>query len=533
MAQDAGTKRPLSFYVGLLILADGLFIALLVLLGEIDLQAGPFRFHAGDLRGPALVLPALFALQWMLKGRKKESGRWQDSFFGPAGSPTERWRAVEVLALLSTGYVLFVGGAAIAQCRGGGPETLSLAMAAQAAWNTINGAFLSSSLAGDGGYLGTRFSPVMALVAQGYRFWETPEFLVRVQSIALALGAWPVYLIARRDLECRRWAVAMAALYIALPAVRGMNLSGFHPLTLAVTPLLFAFHLLRDRPGWAGYFCVAFALACGEGAWLAVALLGLYICLPRRRWREGLFLFLVAFYGYVFIGSFVIPRLGGEEGIAAKEAFVALAEGGYGAAALAADPAVGGALRDLFVPLACVPLFGPLILAFGLPVLVTALFGGAESLIQTAVFLPFLFTAAAAGLRRLKEGKVLGRLKLLDGPLLRWALVVLPLLCFGVSPAVHFRDRAPEGYRESLAAAVSRIPPDASLSTQAGLAARLAHRRELFVFPRTEGADLILLDLTGADPLTPVPGREEGYEVAFQDEHFLLLSRLAPLLKPR
>jgi hypothetical protein len=523
MAQGAGTKRPLSFYVSLFILADGLLIALLVFLGEIDLQAGPLRLKAGDLRGPALLLPALFALQWVLQGKAKEGERWQDSFFGPSGSPAERWRAVEVLTLLSAVYVLFVGGAALAQYRSGGPETLSLAMAAQAAWNTVHGSFLSSSLAGDGGYLGTRFSPVMALVAQGYRFWETPEYLVRVQSIALALGAWPVYLIARRDLECRRWAVSLAALYIALPAVRGLNLSGFHPLTLAVTPLFFAFHLLRDRPGWAGYFCVALALACGEGAWLAVALLGLYICLPRRRWREGLFLFLVAFYGYVFIGSFVIPRLGGVGGVAAKEAFGALAGGS--SSALVNDPAVGAAVRDLFVPLACVPLFGPLVLAFGLPVLVVALFGGAEGPIQTAVFLPFLFTAAAAGLRRLKGGRVLGRLKLLNGPLLRWALVVLPLLCFGVSPAVNFQDRAPPGYRESLAAAVSRIPADASLATQEGLAARLAHRRELFVFPKTEGADLILLDLAAADPLTPVPGRKEGYEVAFRDEHFLLLLR--------
>ena len=71
-----------------------------------------------------------------------------------------------------------------------------LAMAAQAAWNSIDGRMLSSSLAGEGGYLGAFFSPVVAVVGQGYRIWATPEFLVRVQSVVIALGVWPVYLIA-------------------------------------------------------------------------------------------------------------------------------------------------------------------------------------------------------------------------------------------------------------------------------------------------------------------------------------------------
>jgi uncharacterized membrane protein len=534
MAKSSGGKRPLSFYLHLLIIADGLIIAFLILLGGVDLQAGPLHFRVHDLAGPVLLLLGLLVVQRLLAGKKKE-GTWQDAFFGPAGSPTERWRAVEVLVLLSTAYVLFVGGAAVARYRSLGAESLNLAMAAQAAWNTVDGRILSSSLAGEGGYLGAFFSPVMAVIAQGYRFWPTPEFLVRVQSIVLALGVWPVYLMARRDLGCRRWALVPAALYILLPAVRGMNLAGFHPLTLAVTPLLFAFYLLREKAGWWGYFFVAVALACGEEAWPAVALLGLYICLPRRRWREGLFLLLLGSYGYLFLVSFGMPKFGGDGGGVAKAAMGALFAAPGAALALMDDPSY---LRDLFLPLALLPLMGPLVLAFGLPLLAVCVLGQFPAgytgrAAQTAVFLPFLLAAVVAGLRRLKEGKILGRLNLTARPPLRWALVILPLLFFGESPAVHFRDTVPEGYRESLTAAAELIPAEASLSTGERLAVRFAHRESLHALPATGGADWILVEANNADKtdkyieihnITHELVSGSGYGLVYRDEFFTLLA---------
>ena len=49
----------------------------------------------------AIVRPMMERLlQQAVRGKGKE-GRWQDAFFGPSGSATERWRAVEVLVLLT------------------------------------------------------------------------------------------------------------------------------------------------------------------------------------------------------------------------------------------------------------------------------------------------------------------------------------------------------------------------------------------------------------------------------------------------
>jgi hypothetical protein len=266
-----------------------------------------------------------------------------------------------------------------------------------------------------------------------------------------------------------------------------------------------------------------------------VALLGLYICVPRRRWREGLFLLLLGFYGYLFLVSFAMPKMGGDGAGVAKAAMGTLFAAPGAALSILDDPAY---LRDLFLPLALIPLAGPLILAFGFPLLAVCVFGQFPEgytgrAAQTAVFLPFLFSALVAGLRRLRKGKLLGRLKLTDRPPLRWALIVLPLLFFGQSPAVHFRDTVPEGYRESLAAAAALIPADGSLSTEERLAVRFAHREGLHILPATEGSDWILTETKNVysqDRYVEIHNKihelasASGYGLVYRDEFFTLLA---------
>ena len=60
-----------------------------------------------------------------------------------------------------------------------------------------------SSLAGEGNWLGLSFSPVMALVGQAFRLRPTASFLLWMQTVFLALGAWPVYVIGDEPAELR------------------------------------------------------------------------------------------------------------------------------------------------------------------------------------------------------------------------------------------------------------------------------------------------------------------------------------------
>ncbi len=551
MSGPTEKKRPLRSYVDLLLAADLFLIAVVIISGGINLEVGALGLHIESLTWPAFLLLALLVTRKAVAAWEgEEETPWQESFFGPAGSSTERWRCVEALFLMIALYTFVVGSASLGRFRNFGAEAASLGSAAQAAWNTLHGRTFHSSLVGDGNWLGAHFSPIMAVVGQGYRFWPTPAYLLNLQAFFLALGAWPVYVIARRSLDDRRWALGLAALYLVHPALRGVNLAAFDPVTLAVTPLLFSFYLLEDKGRWSGYFFVLFALACGEGAWLAASCLGLYLCFVRRRWREGLFLFLLTFYGYVLIITYVMPGMSGAAaaefgrfshlGGSMEEIIGRIFLHPVETVVLLSDPARLRHLEDLLFPLAYIPLLGPLQFAAGLPILLRNLLGNdpAYYSIRTphaALVLPFLFGAAAAGLRRARDGWMLKRLKLLDGSLLRWALVILPLLAFGLPPAASTRAEMPEGFRERFGEVAAMIPESASLSTEDRLAPYFANREGLFLYPDVGEAEFVLVkagrageaiggDEEGGDVLNGLL-REGGYILLSRNEFFLLIAR--------
>ncbi len=548
MRDTLGGGRPPSFYLNLALGAAALLVLTVVLGGGIDIGIGPLRIQLTRTLWPTFLLAALLVLRRHLT-RDEEHLPWQERVFGEAGSTQERWRAVEAVVLCAVFYYLFVGGAALARYRSLAPDGATLGAAVQAVWNTAHGDFFSSSLAG-GTYLGRDFAPVLALLAPLYRLWPSPELLVRVQTLLLALGAWPVYVLAVRELENRRWGAALAGLYLLHPAVRGMNLAGFHPLSLAVTPLLGGFALLDRRPRPGGYLLVLLALACGEEVWPAVAALGLYLCVVRRRWREGIFLSLVTFYGFLFLVTFVMPKLAGGAAEAAghfshlgsgpKEILktVVLRPGQW--IPLLAEAGRQRYLLDLVGPLAGLPLLGPLRLLGALPQLAANLISNdpetfAAASWHQAVIVPFLFAAAPCGLRRLQTGWGWRKVQALTGPLLRYGLIVLPLLLFGDSPARHLRFENPEGFAEGFATVRAMIPAESSLAASDPLVAHLAERRDMVIFPDTAGMEFVLVEIgregsraaggtEGLDALIRL-FRGEGYAVLHNDAFFLLLKK--------
>src|SRR5262249_19841324 len=108
------------------------------------------------------------------------------------------------------------------------------------------------------------------------------------QSLALGLGAIPVFLLARHWMP--RWplvGVLLVVTYLLCPALIGENVFDFHPVALA-TPLLLAavLALVKRRYGW---FTLAGILAamCKEDVGVSVAMLCLYIAFWQGEPREN------------------------------------------------------------------------------------------------------------------------------------------------------------------------------------------------------------------------------------------------------
>src|SRR5262249_29159964 len=136
--------------------------------------------------------------------------------------------------------------------------------------------------------LGSHFEPILAAFVPLWLIWPSPYMLLTVQSIALALGALPVFWLARKHLNSERAAFGLALVYLIYPPLQWLALDEFHPGALACPLLLYAFwYLDEDRLVLFGVFAF---LACTtrEEMPLIVAGMGVWYAITRKKWAFGL-----------------------------------------------------------------------------------------------------------------------------------------------------------------------------------------------------------------------------------------------------
>jgi len=297
-----------------------------------------------------------------------------------------------------------------------------LSIFAQAAYTTIRGSLYNSILGMN--YLGSHMSLVMFLIAPVYRVFSHPVALLVLQTVVLALGALPVYWLARRELKNEFVATCFAALYLLYPALGYTNLYEFHPETLTTTTLLFTFYYL-----WVGRFgmMLLFALLslmAKEDVPLVVMMMGFYSLVLRRprRWVYAVSLVGLSVLFLVMSFGVIMPAI--NKGEVQYERFYSEWGDSAGQAALnmAKDP--GRTLRTLFftpdnawdtrikqqyelhllMPVMLLSLMSPLTLAISLPGVAQHLLSvrmSEHSIVwhYTAQITPFVMLAAVLGLR--------------------------------------------------------------------------------------------------------------------------------------
>ena len=140
----------------------------------------------------------------------------------------------------------------------------------QAVWNSSRGRFVEMT---DYGYISTRMSdhvePILALVSPVFWVWDDVRALLLLQVAATALGAWPLYELALRQMAAllspadrsKIWlwepvrqaaqpvALALAAAYLLAPQLQSAVLTEFHAIPLAVPLILWALWALQGAGG--------------------------------------------------------------------------------------------------------------------------------------------------------------------------------------------------------------------------------------------------------------------------------------------
>jgi|GEM_PF-1871399 len=190
-----------------------------------------------------------------------------------------RWALLLALAIIVASAGL--AGYSIARHNALNSKAYDLGLHAQVWWNTSQGQLFAGSVEVDN-YLGDHVSPIIVLLAPLYRLWPDARLLLLLQAVALAIGAWPLALLARRRL-LPHWpqgahlaALLLALIYLTYPALGFVNRFEFHEEVFAVPLLLLAFWALEARRLGVMSLALLLAMLTKEDVGLTVAAFGLW-----------------------------------------------------------------------------------------------------------------------------------------------------------------------------------------------------------------------------------------------------------------
>ncbi|WP_220193857.1 DUF2079 domain-containing protein [Ktedonospora formicarum] len=193
-------------------------------------------------------------------------------------------------------YTLITGFEAVLRYNTFTSTAFDLGNMDQVLWNTLHGHPFQWTNQGVDWFgppirLAQHFEPILLPLSLLYAFGADPRILLIFQTLVLASGALPIFLLSRHYLP--RWPLVAGALvlgYLLSSALIGVNLFDFHPVAL-VTPLfLYAFlALTRRRFVWC-LICCVLAATCKEEIPFVVMLFGFLVLWKYQAPRLGLIL---------------------------------------------------------------------------------------------------------------------------------------------------------------------------------------------------------------------------------------------------
>ena len=441
-------------------------------------------------------------------------------------------------------YGLFFSRLSITNHHALNTHTIDLGYYDNIFFQSIHGKPLGCSFIKTGTHETAHFDPILVVLSPLYLLYQRTEMILTLQSFWLGAGVVPVYLLARRQTGSRLVGLTLGAMFVAYPAVHGVNMYEFHSLALIGPLVLWLLYWLEEGQKWAYYATFAALLLCREDVPLLLCFVGLYailthkpesVRLGRNTILIGLVYFVVA--KVVFMkGSGILNA--GKDAYSYEYYYEAMNPGRMGVGGIlgtivmnpiftiktAFETTKPVFLLLLFLPLGFLPFFARrarVMLVYGLLFTLLASRGPVFTVHfqYTSVIYPVAFMLTAVALKQVADGPIPLALGL-DGKRfaaswLAAALVASLLVSWkfgaiadngsfrgGFSRVVRELSPEQKSNYEWLDAASAKIPRTATVGTTNRIGPHVSNRKGAFFYPERQDVDFLLLDegeLGGSD----------------------------------
>jgi uncharacterized membrane protein len=212
-----------------------------------------------------------------------------------------------ILGLAILIYIVFFVSLTVWKYNNFGYNGIDLGIYNQVFWNTAHGHFFESSIQAQS-YLGDHFELFILLLLPFYLIFQHPITLLVLQTIFLALGAIPIFLISKEVLKSplppfnkgaesniplsikEGWAdslpLLLSLIYLLNPFIQNINLFEFHILPFAIPLLLFAFYFYQKKKALPFYIFIILSLLVREDVALVVFMFGILALINSRQERK-------------------------------------------------------------------------------------------------------------------------------------------------------------------------------------------------------------------------------------------------------
>lgn len=438
------------------------------------------------------------------------------------------WIGFWIAALLSAAKIL--------QHLQFGTRAYDLGIQGSVAWNTAHGHWFYDSVHLQGNYLGDHFSPFYLLISWPLRVWESPIFLLILQSVGIGLAAIALYRLAYRKFESAILATGFCLLFFLNSYLHRVSAYDFHPIALAIPIFLWMLDCVELGRRKGAFLLVLLAFTIEETLIPPAVGVGVYLACFHPHWRRfGLFLAIGAVGYFLLTVKVFLPYFLGEDRLTHIGRYSNLGGNSFEeiARAVLSNPLILlkamltplekiPALLKLFGSVAFLPLLAPKRLFLLAPGVLLFIIGNYEHQWRyhfqySAILLPFLFYAALEGWNRIV--RLMGHFASIRT--IPWRKSVgmgisgfAILIIFALHRPSYFAFRSFEELKP-IYAMMERIPKRASVCTNTHFLPHLIDRHQIHQLDSRCEAQYFLLHSDVKKIPTVWPASEEEYQKRF------------------